>query len=100
MGVKPGDRIAIAMRKLSGLDPDLRRCGPRRRGRGADQTVGDRPRSSNSPCAISDPTVLAADLPPRPDSPTDALRQRRTAVLLSDIDGDAETLVGDSLAAP
>ena len=37
----------------------------------------------------SDPTVLAADLP-RTRLAADALRQRRTAVLFSDVDGDEQ----------
>jgi long-chain acyl-CoA synthetase len=95
MGVKPGDRIAIAMRNcpdwlltfaaavhVSAVAVLINSWGSAEE---LELTLRD-----------SDPTVLAADLP-RTRLATDALRQRRTAVLFSDADGDAETLVGDSL---
>src|ERR1700704_4192801 len=95
MDVKPGDRIAIAMRNCADWVLVF----------AAAVHVGAVAVLINSwgsaeelefTLRDSDPTVLAADLP-RARLATDALRQRRTGGLLSDIDGDAETLVRDSL---
>jgi long-chain acyl-CoA synthetase len=95
MGVKPGDRIAIAMRNC----PDWILTFAAAVHVGAVAVLINSWGSAEElefTLRDSDPTVLAADLP-RARLATDALRQRRTAVLLSDIDGDAETLVRDSL---
>jgi long-chain acyl-CoA synthetase len=95
MGVKPGDRIAIAMRNC----PDWILTFAAAVHVGAIAVLINSWGSAEElefTLRDSDPTVLAADLP-RARLATDALRQRRTAVLLSDIDGDAETLVRDSL---
>jgi long-chain acyl-CoA synthetase len=95
MGVKPGDRIAIAMRNC----PDWLLTFAAAVHVGAVAVLINSWGSAEElefTLRDSDPTVLAADLP-RTILATDALRQRRTAVLFSDADGDAETLVGDSL---
>ena len=95
MGVKPGDRIAIAMRNC----PDWLLTFAAAVHVGAVAVLINSWGSAEElefTLRDSDPTVLAADLP-RTRLATDALRQRRTAVLFSDADGDAETLVGDSL---
>jgi long-chain acyl-CoA synthetase len=96
MGVKAGDRIAIAMRNC----PDWVLVFA------AAVHVGAVPVLINSwgsaeelefTLRDSDPTVLAADLP-RTRLAADALRQRRTAVLFSDVDGGPEQLDHDSAA--
>ena len=96
MGVKRGDRIAIAMRNC----PDWILTFA------AAVHVGAVPVLINSwgsaeelefTLRDSDPTVLAADLP-RTRLAADALRQRRTAVLFSDVDGGIERLDHDALA--
>jgi long-chain acyl-CoA synthetase len=95
MGVKPGDRVAIAMRNC----PDWVLTFA------AAVHVGAIPVLINSwgsaeelefTLRDSDPTVLAADLP-RSRLAADALRQRRTALLFSDVDGGIEHLDDDSL---
>ena len=95
MGVKPGDRIAIAMRNC----PDWILTFAAAVHVGAVAVLINSWGSAEElefTLRDSDPTVLAADLP-RTRLATDALRQRRTAVLFSDVDGDAETLGRDSL---
>jgi long-chain acyl-CoA synthetase len=96
MGVKRGDRIAIAMRNC----PDWILTFA------AAVHVGAVPVLINSwgsaeelefALRDSDPTVLAADLP-RTRLAADALRQRRTAVLFSDVDGGSERLDRHALA--
>src|SRR5271168_1920783 len=95
IGVKPGDRIAIAMRNC----PDWVLTFA------AAVHVGAVPVLINSwgsaeelefTLRDSDPTVLAADLP-RTRLAAEALRQRRTAVLFSDVDGGDQLLADDSL---
>jgi long-chain acyl-CoA synthetase len=94
MGVKPDDRVAIAMRNC----PDWVLTFA------AAVHVGAVPVLINSwgsaeelefTLRDSDPTVLAADLP-RSRLAADALRQRRTALLFSDVDGGIEQLGDDS----
>jgi long-chain acyl-CoA synthetase len=95
MGVKPGDRMAIAMRNC----PDWILTFAAAVHVGAVAVLINSWGSAEElefTLRDSDPTVLAADLP-RTRLATDALRQRRTAVLFSDVDGDAETLGRDSL---
>jgi long-chain acyl-CoA synthetase len=96
MGVKPGDRIAIAMRNC----PDWILTFA------AAVHVGAVPVLINSwgsaeelefTLRDSDPTVLAADLP-RARLAAEALRQRRTALLFSDVDGSSEQLDHDSFS--
>jgi long-chain acyl-CoA synthetase len=96
LGVKPGDRVAIAMRNC----PDWILTFA------AAIHVGAVPVLINSwgsaeelefTLRDSDPTVLAADLP-RSRLAADALRQRRTALLFSDVDGGIEHLGDDSLS--
>jgi long-chain acyl-CoA synthetase len=96
MGVKPGDRVAIAMRNC----PDWVLTFA------AAVHVGAVPVLINSwgsaeelefTLRDSDPTVLAADLP-RSRLAADALRRRRTALLFSDVDGGIEQLAHDSTA--
>jgi long-chain acyl-CoA synthetase len=96
MGVKPGERVAIAMRNC----PDWILTFA------AAIHVGAVPVLINSwgsaeelefTLRDSDPTVLAADLP-RSRLAADALRQRRTALLFSDVDGGIEHLDDDSLS--
>jgi long-chain acyl-CoA synthetase len=96
MAVKPGDRVAIAMRNC----PDWILTFA------AAVHVGAVPVLINSwgsaeelefTLRDSDPTVLAADLP-RTRLAVDALRQRRTALLFSDVDGGSEHLDHASLA--
>jgi long-chain acyl-CoA synthetase len=96
MGVKPGDRVAIAMRNC----PDWVLTFA------AAVHVGAVPVLINSwgsaeelefTLRDSDPTVLAADLP-RSRLAADALRRRRTALLFSDVDGGFEQLAHDSTA--
>ena len=96
MGVNRGNRIAIAMRNC----PDWVLVFA------AAVHVGAVPVLINSwgsaeelefTLRDSDPTVLAADLP-RTRLATETLRQRRTALLFSDVDGGAEQLDGHSLA--
>jgi long-chain acyl-CoA synthetase len=95
IGVKPGERVAIAMRNC----PDWILTFA------AAVHVGAVPVLINSwgsteelefTLRDSDPTVLAADLP-RTRLAADALRQRRTALLLSDVDGGIEHVDDDSL---
>ncbi|MGB6761952.1 class I adenylate-forming enzyme family protein [Mycobacterium sp.] len=94
MGVRPGCRVAIAMR--NGPDWVLIFA--------AAVHVGAVPVLINSwgsaeelefTLRDSDPTVLAADLP-RTRLAAEALRQRRTALLFSDVDGGIEQLDDDS----
>jgi long-chain acyl-CoA synthetase len=95
MGVKPGDRIAIAMRNC----PDWILTFAAAVHVGAVAVLINSWGSAEElefTLRDSDPTVLAADLP-RTRLATDELRQRRTALLFSDVDGDAETLGRDSL---
>jgi long-chain acyl-CoA synthetase len=96
MGVKPGERVAIAMRNC----PDWILTFA------AAVHVGAVPVLINSwgsaeelefTLRDSGPTVLAADLP-RSRLAADALRQRRTALLFSDVDGGIEHLDDDSLS--
>jgi long-chain acyl-CoA synthetase len=96
MGVKPGERVAIAMRNC----PDWILTFA------AAVHVGAVPVLINSwgsaeelefTLRDSDPTVLAADLP-RSRLAADALRQRRTALLFSDVDGGIEHLDDDSVS--
>ena len=96
MGVKPGDRIAIAMRNC----PDWVLIFA------AAVHVGAVPVLINSwgsaeelefTLRDADPTVLAADLP-RTKLAAEALRQRRTALLFSDVDGGLEQLDRHSVA--
>jgi long-chain acyl-CoA synthetase len=96
MGVKPGERVAIAMRNC----PDWILTFA------AAIHVGAVPVLINSwgsaeelefTLRDSDPTVLAADLP-RAKLAADALRKRRTALLFSDVDGGIEQLDDDSLS--
>ena len=96
MGVKNGDRIAIAMRNC----PDWILTFA------AAVHVGAVPVLINSwgsaaelefTLRDSDPTVLAADLP-RTRLAVDALRQRRTALLFSDVDGASEPFDHDPLS--
>jgi long-chain acyl-CoA synthetase len=95
MGVKPGDRIAIAMRNC----PDWILTFAAAVHVGAVAVLINSWGSAEElefTLRDSDPTVLAADLS-RTRLATDELRQRRTALLFSDVDGDAETLGRDSL---
>jgi long-chain acyl-CoA synthetase len=94
MGAKPGCRIAIAMRNC----PDWVLVFA------AAVHVGAVPVLINSwgsaeelefTLRDSDPTVLAADLP-RTRLAAEALRQRRMALLFSDVDGGIEQLDDDS----
>jgi long-chain acyl-CoA synthetase len=94
MGVKRGDRIAIAMRNC----PDWVLTFA------AAVHVGAFPVLINSwgsadelefTLRDSDPAVLAADLP-RTRLAAHALRQRRTALLFSDVDGSGEQLAHDA----
>ena len=96
MGVKPGERVAIAMRNC----PDWILTFA------AAVHVGAIPVLINSwgsaeelefTLRDSDPTVLAADLP-RSRLAAEALRQCRTALLFSDVDGSSQHLEHDSLA--
>jgi long-chain acyl-CoA synthetase len=95
MAVKPGDRVAIAMRNC----PDWILTFA------AAVHVGALPVLINSwgsaeelefTLRDSDPAVLAADLP-RVRLAAEALRHRRTVVLFSDVDGGSEHLDHDSL---
>jgi long-chain acyl-CoA synthetase len=96
IGVKRGERVAIAMR--NGPDWVLTFA--------AAVHVGAVPVLINSwgsaeelefTLRDSDPAVVAADLP-RTRLAANALRQRRTVVLLSDVDGGDQQLAHDSLA--
>jgi long-chain acyl-CoA synthetase len=90
MGVKPGDRIAIAMRNC----PDWVLVFAATVHVGAVAVLINSWGSAEElefTLRDSDPVVLAADLP-RTRLAADALRQRRTAVLFSDVDGGAEKL--------
>jgi long-chain acyl-CoA synthetase len=96
LGVKPGDRIAIAMRNCPDWVLTL----------AAAVHVGAVAVLINSWGSAeeleftlndSDPTVLAADLP-RSRLAAEALRRRRTALLFSDVDGGIEHLDHDSLS--
>jgi long-chain acyl-CoA synthetase len=96
MGVKPGDRIAIAMRNC----PDWILTFAAAVHVGAVAVLINSWGSAEElefTLRDSDPTVLAADLP-RTRLAADALRQRRTAVLFSDVDGGSEHLDHASLA--
>jgi long-chain acyl-CoA synthetase len=95
MGVKPGDRIAIAMRNC----PDWVLMFAAAVHVGAIAVLINSWGSAEElefTLHHSDPTVLAADLP-RTRLAADALRQRRTAVLFSDVDGGDQHLADDSL---
>jgi long-chain acyl-CoA synthetase len=96
LGVKPGDRVAIAMRNC----PDWILTFA------AAIHVGAVPVLINSwgsaeelefTLRDSDPTVLAADLP-RSRLAAEALRQRRTALLFSDVDDGIEHADHDVLS--
>jgi long-chain acyl-CoA synthetase len=96
MGVKPGDRIAIAMRNC----PDWVLTFAAAVHVGAVAVLINSWGSAEElefTLRDSDPTVLAADLP-RTRLAADALRQRRTSVLFSDVDGGDQHLVHDSVA--
>jgi long-chain acyl-CoA synthetase len=96
LGVKPGDRVAIAMRNC----PDWVLTFAAAVHVGAVVVLIN---SWGSAAELeftlrdSDPTVLAADLP-RSRLAAGALRQRRTALLFSDVDGSDQHLAGDSLS--
>jgi long-chain acyl-CoA synthetase len=96
MGVKPGDRIAIAMRNC----PDWVLTFAAAVHVGAVAVLINSWGSAEElefTLRDSDPTVLAADLP-RTRLAADALRQRRTTVLFSDVDGGQQHLAHDSAA--
>jgi long-chain acyl-CoA synthetase len=96
MGVKRGDRIAIAMRNC----PDWILIFAAAVHVGAVAVLINSWGSAEElefTLRDSDPTVLAADLP-RTRLAADALRQRRTALLFSDVDGGSERLDHDALA--
>jgi long-chain acyl-CoA synthetase len=96
MGVKPGDRIAIAMRNC----PDWLLIFAAAVHVGAITVLINSWGSAEElefTLRDSDPTVLAADLP-RTRLAADALRQRRTALLFSDVDGGPEHLDRHSVA--
>ena len=95
MGVKPGDRIAIAMRNC----PDWVLIFAAAVHVGAVAVLINSWGSAEElefTLRDSDPTVLAADLP-RTRLAADALRQRRMAVLFSDVDGGIRA-IGPRLA--
>jgi long-chain acyl-CoA synthetase len=96
VGVKPGDRIAIAMRNC----PDWVLTFAAAVHVGAVAVLINSWGSAEElefTLRDSDPTVLAADLP-RTRLAADALRQRRMTVLFSDVDGGKQHLVHDSAA--
>jgi long-chain acyl-CoA synthetase len=96
MGVKPGDRIAIAMRNC----PDWVLIFAAAVHVGAVAVLINSWGSAEElefTLRDSDPAVLAADLP-RARLAAEALRQRRTALLFSGVDGGIEQLDDDSLA--
>ena len=96
IGVKPGDRIAIAMRNC----PDWVLTFASAVHVGAVAVLINSWGSAEEldfTLRDSDPTVLAADLP-RTRLAADALRQRGTAVLFSDVDGGDQHLAHDSVA--
>jgi long-chain acyl-CoA synthetase len=96
IGVKRGDRIAIAMRNC----PDWILIFAAAVHVGAVAVLINSWGSAEElefTLRDSDPTVLAADLP-RTRLAADALRQRRTALLFSDVDGGSERLDHDALA--
>jgi long-chain acyl-CoA synthetase len=96
MGVKPGDRIAIAMRNC----PDWVLIFAAAVHVGAVAVLINSWGSAEElefTLRDSDPTVLAADLP-RTRLAAEALRQRRTAVLFSDVDGGPQHLADGSVA--
>ena len=96
IGVKPGDRVAIAMRNC----PDWVLIFAAAVHVGAVAVLINSWGSAEElefSLRDSDPTVLAADLP-RSRLAADALRQRRTALLFSDVDGGIEHLAHDSIA--
>jgi long-chain acyl-CoA synthetase len=96
IGVKPGDRIAIAMRNC----PDWVLTFAAAVHVGAVAVLINSWGSAEElefTLRDSDPTVLAADLP-RTRLAADALRQRGTAVLFSDVDGGDQHLAHDSVA--
>jgi long-chain acyl-CoA synthetase len=95
MGVRPGDRIAIAMRNC----PDWLLTFAAAVHVGATAVLINSWGSAEElqfTLSDSDPTVLAADLP-RIRLAADALRQRPTAVLFSDVDGGEQYLADDSM---
>jgi long-chain acyl-CoA synthetase len=96
MGVKPGDRIAIAMHNC----PDWILTFAAAVHVGAVAVLINSWGSAEElefTLRDSDPTVLAADLP-RTRLATDALRQRRMTVLFSDVEGGKQHLAHDSAA--
>src|SRR5271156_2518694 len=96
MGVTPGDRIAIAMRNC----PDWVLIFAAAVHVGAVAVLINSWGSAEElefTLRDSDPTVLAADFP-RTRLAADALRQRRTAVLFSDVDGGPQHLADGSVA--
>jgi long-chain acyl-CoA synthetase len=96
IGVKPGDRIAIAMRNC----PDWVLIFAAAVHVGAVAVLINSWGSAEElefTLRDSDPTVLAADLP-RTRLAAEALRQRRTAVLFSDVDGGPQHLADGSVA--
>ena len=95
MGVRPGDRIAIAMRNC----PEWLLTFAAAVHVGATAVLINSWGSAEElqfTLGDSDPTVLAADLP-RIRLAADALRQRPTAVLFSDVDGGEQYLADDSM---
>jgi long-chain acyl-CoA synthetase len=96
LSVKPGDRVAIAMRNC----PDWVLTFAAVVHVGAVAVLINSWGSAEElefTLRDSDPTVLAADLP-RTRLAAASLRQRRMAVLFSDVDGDVEPLDDDSMA--
>ena len=96
MGVKPGNRIAIAMRNC----PDWVLVFAAAVHVGAVAVLINSWGSAEElefTLRDSDPSVLAADLP-RTSLAAEALRQRQTAVLFSDVDGGSEQLDHHSVA--
>jgi long-chain acyl-CoA synthetase len=96
IGVKPGDRIAIAMRNC----PDWVLIFAAAVHVGAVAVLINSWGSAEElefTLRDSDPTVLAADLP-RTRLAANALRQRRTTVLFSDVDGGPQHLADGSVA--
>jgi long-chain acyl-CoA synthetase len=96
VGVKPGDRIAIAMRNC----PDWVLVFAAAIHVGAVAVLINSWGSADElefTLRDANPTVLAADLP-RTKLAAEALRQRRTALLFSDVDGGLEQLDPRSVA--
>ncbi|MDT5046956.1 MAG: long-chain acyl-CoA synthetase [Mycobacterium sp.] len=96
VGVKPGDRIAIAMRNC----PDWVLIFAAAIHVGAVAMLINSWGSAEElefTLRDANPTVLAADLP-RTKLAAEALRQRRTSLLFSDVDGGLEQLDARSIA--